>query len=387
MKILQVITRFGPKHSGGAIVVSDVSVYMAKRGHEVTIITTDHEGDEKYNENIRKEGVEVITFRCICPFLFFFPSPNMKRWLSKNIKNYDVVHLNCARSYQNNIVYKYAKKYSISYILQAHGSVLRIIERQTLKKLYDYVWGYKIWKDTTKVIALNRTEAEAYKMMGVTEDKIEIIPNGIDLSKFSNPPEKGEFRKKYSIPNDEKIVLYLGRLHKSKGLDLLIEAFSELATELDTAKLMLIGPDGGDRLLIEKRAEDLNIGDMVIFTGLVPDKEKMMAFIDADVFVTPRFYGFPITFLEAMACGTPIVTTNAGDFIEGIDNEVGYVTRYDEKELKNALLKVLTDEKLKNSFKEKAKKKSKGYSWDRIVGKLEKVYEEVKGDSFKAKKR
>lgn len=111
-----------------------------------------------------------------------------------------------------------------------------------------------------------------------------------------------------------------------------------------------------------------------------------MAFIDADVFVTPRFYGFPITFLEAMACGTPIVTTNAGDFIEGIDNEVGYVTRYDEKELKNALLKVLTDEKLKNSFKEKAKKKSNEYSWDRIVGKLEKVYEEVKGYSFKAKK-
>ena len=72
MKILQVITRFGPKHSGGAIVVSDVSVYMAKRGHEVTIITTDHEGDEKYNESIRKEGVEVIPFRCICPFLFFF---------------------------------------------------------------------------------------------------------------------------------------------------------------------------------------------------------------------------------------------------------------------------------------------------------------------------
>ena len=65
---------------------------------------------------------------------------------------------------------------------------------------------------------------------------------------------------------------------------------------------------------------------------------------------------------------------------------MGYVTRYDEKELKNALLKVLTDEKLKNSFKEKAKKKSNEYSWDRIVRKLEKVYEEVKGDSFKAKK-
>lgn len=84
------------------------------------------------------------------------------------------------------------------------------------------------------------------------------------------------------------------------------------------------------------------------------EKEKMMAFIDADVFVTPRFYGFPITFLEAIACGTPIVTTNAGDFIEGIDN--------DDNE------------------------KSNEYSWDRIVRKQEKVYEEVKGDSFKAKK-
>ena len=194
---------------------------------------------------------------------------------------------------------------------------------------------------------------------------------------FAICQKKGEFRKRYSIQDDEKIVLYLGRLHKSKGIDLLIEAFSELTTKLDNLKLMLVGPDDGYRLILEKRAEELKIKDKTIFTGRVPEKEKMMAFVDADIFVTPRFYGFPSTFLEAMACGVPIITTNKGEFIEGINNEIGFVVEYNKKELKNALFKILVDDELRKRFKENAKKKSNDYDWNVIIEKIEKVYEKV----------
>lgn len=103
----------------------------------------------------------------------------------------------------------------------------------------------------------------------------------------------------------------------------------------------------------------------------------MMTFIDSNVFVTPRFYGFPITFLEAMACGAPIITTNNGDFIEGIDNEIGFVAEYDKKELKNRLFEILVDDELRKMFKENAKKKSDDYEWDEIIEKIGKVYEKV----------
>jgi glycosyltransferase involved in cell wall biosynthesis len=378
MKILQVTQRFNPKHGGGVNVVFNLSKYLAKRGHEVTIISTDCGFDEKYAESIRKEGVEMIPFRGIINVCLFIPSPDMKKWLAENINNYDIIHLNAARGYQNNIVYKYAKKYSIPYVLQAHGSVLRIVERQRLKKMYDLVWGNEILREASKVIALSYSEAEAYKVMSVNEDKIEILPNGIDLSKFSDLPKNGEFRKKYSLRDSEKIVLYLGRLHKSKGIDLLIEAFSELITRLDNVKLMLVGLDDGYQPALEKRAEELKIKDKIIFTGLVSEEEKMMAFIDADVFVTPRFYGFPITFVESCACGLPIITTNEGDKLDWIHNKVGYVTDYNRDQLKDAILNILTNEKIRQEFGKKAKSLvCEEFNWLKIAGQVETVYIDV----------
>ena len=378
MKILQSAPRFNPILGGGIDVVSNLSKYMVKRGHEVTIITTNYEFDEKFANIVEKEGVEIISFRHITNVGSFIPSPDMKKWLAENIKNYDIIHLNGARDYQNIIIYKYAKKYDIHYVLQAHGSVPISIAWQRLKKIYDLVWGYKILRESSKVIALSCSEAEAYKTMGVNEDKIEIVPNGIDLSKFIDLPKKGEFRKKHSILDSEQLVLYLGRLHKSKGIDLLLEAYSTLTTELDNVKLMLVGADDGYKLQLEKRAEELKIKDKVIFTGYVHVEEKIMAFIDADVFVTPRFYGFPITFVESCACGLPIITTSKGDKLDWIHNKVGYVTDYNRDQLKDAILNILINEGIRQEFSKKAKSLVREeFNWLKIAGQVETVYLDV----------
>lgn len=376
MKILQVIPRFNPE-LGGGIAVYNVSKNMAKRGHDVTIITTNC----NFNPNskiIQKKGMEVIPFHYLFNLYLFIPSPSMKNWLSKNIKNYDIIHLNGARAYQNNVIYKYATRYSVPYILQAHGSVLRVTGKQRIKKIYDLVWGYKILRESSKVIALSCSEAEAYKTMGVNEDQIEILPNGIDLSEFIDLPTKGEFRKKHSILDSEQIVLYLGRLHKSKGIDLLLEAYSKLTTELDNVKLMLVGTDDGYKLQLEKRAEELKIKDKVIFTGYVRVEEKIMAFIDADVFVTPRFYGFPVTFVESCACGLPIITTNEGDTLDWIHNKVGYVTDYNRDQLKDAILNILINKKIRQEFRKKAKSLVREeFNWSEIARQMETVYLDV----------
>ncbi|MEA3437820.1 MAG: glycosyltransferase, partial [Thermodesulfobacteriota bacterium] len=144
MKILQVIPRFNPALGGGVNVVYNISKFMARRGHDVTIITTNYKFDIGYSKIIGKEGVEVIPFDYLFNLHLFIPSPTMKNWLFKNIKKYDIIHLNGARAYQNNIIYKYAIKYDVPYVLQTHGSILRIIEIQRLKRLYDIIWGYKL---------------------------------------------------------------------------------------------------------------------------------------------------------------------------------------------------------------------------------------------------
>ena len=137
---------------------------------------------------------------------------------------------------------------------------------------------------------------------------------------------------------------------------------------------MIVGPDDGYLSFLKKLTISLKIEDKVLLTGYISKEDKLSAYVDADVFVTPSFYGFPLTFLEAMSYGVPIITTNKGDFIEGIDNEIGYVVQYDEKELKNALFKILTDDTLRKRLKENAKRKSNDYNWDVIVERIEEVY-------------
>ena len=375
MKILQVVPFFTPARGGSVVAPYNLSKHLAERGHEVTIFTTDFELDKDYIQSL--DGIRVVPFHCIANIGLMLISPEMKKQLNGEIGNFDAIHMHNFRSYQNIVAYHYAKKCNIPYVLQARGSVLPFFQKQRLKKIFDLFFGYKILRDASKVIALTKTEIEQYKKMGVDKDKIEIVPNGIDLSEYDNLPGKGEFRRKYSIGDDEKMVLYLGRLHKIKGIDLLVKAFSDLVKELDNVKLVIAGPDDGFLPMLKKQIEDLKIGDKILFTGPLYKRDKLEAYVDADVYVLPSVYEtFPNTVLEACACGTPVIVTDRcgiADFVE----KVGYVVEYDKDQLREAIFKVLNDEGLRRRFGEEGRKwVRKEFGWDKVVRKVEEIYED-----------
>ena len=375
MKILQVVPFFTPARGGSAIVPYNLSKHLAKRGHEVTVFTTDFEFDEEYAKSL--DGVRVVPFHCIVNMGLMLISPTMKRQLKKEIRDFDVIHMHNFRSYQNIVAHHYAKKYGVPYMLQAHGSVLPFFQKQRLKKLYDWVWGYRILKDASKVIALTKMEVEQNKKMGVDGDEIEIVPNGIDLSEYENLPKRGEFRRKYSISDDEKIILYLGRIHKIKGIDLLVEAFLDLAKELDGIKLVIVGPDDGFLSALKKRIEDLKIGDRILFTGPLYERDKLEAYVDADVYVLPSVYEiFGITVLEACDCGTPVIVTDRCGIADIVDGKIGHVVEYDKDQLRDAIFKILSDEELRRRFGEEGRRLvGEEFGWDTIVRKIEGIYE------------
>lgn len=380
MKILQVIPYFHPKRGGDVNVCYNLSKQLVKKGHNITILTTNFEADKEYIKSIEKEKVGIIALSCIANIGLFLYSPSIKRWAEKHLKKYDIAHMHTYRAYQNNVISHYARKYNIPYIIQAHGSLLTFFAKPKLKKLYDFIWGYKLLRDAHTVIALTETEKEQYKKMGVKEDKIEIVPNGIDLEEYENLPKRGEFRKKCGIKEDEKIVLYLGRLHGSKGIDLLIDIFGDIAKELDRVKLVIVGPDDGFLLSLRRQVERLQIIDKVLFTGFITQKEKISALVDADLFVTPKFSGFPMSFLEACACGTPIITTNAGDELGWIHNRAGYVAEYDKDSLKDIIFKVLENKGLRDNMGNEGKKLvRKEFNWDIIARKIEDIYSRILG--------
>lgn len=385
MKILQVISTFYPALAfGGAVRVAyDISKEMAKRGHEVEVYTTNAFDQSRNFRPSSKEqvmnGFKVTYFdNIVRPSNIFF-SPEMLEALRKNLGKFDIIHTHFGRQPYDNLIEYYAQKYDYPYVLHAHGCLSHLTGRRSLKQMYDILFGRRILRKASAVIALNQLEALQYRNMGVSNEKIIIIPNGIDLSEYSHLPTKGSFKKKYGIREDAKIVLYLGRVHRTKGIDLLIRAHASIVNSTkQNIVLIIAGPDDGYSDEGKSLAASLGISNLVTFTGFISNDVKVDALVDAEVFVTPSFQGFPMTFLEACAVGLPIVTTTLGDVLEWIDGNVGHATAPTYYDLAKAIGDIISDDKLHNHLSKNCVETVRSnFSIEKTVDSLERIYRDV----------
>ena len=392
MKILQVIPYFPPAYAfGGPVkVVYEVSRELIRRGHEIVVYTTDA---KDFNSRLEidssnvTERMEIYRFRNISLALVkrlkLFITPQLTLSARKEIRNFDIIHLHEYRTFQNIVIHNYAHKYYVPYILQAHGSLPRIGAWPKLKQFYDVLFGYKLLKDAAKVIALSHTEAEQYKAMGVPEEKIAIIPNGINLSEYVNLPSKGSFKKKFNIPEDKKLILYLGRIHRTKGIDFLVRAYAYLKNGIKyrDAILVIAGPDDGFLNKVKSLVCDLGVAGSVLFTGLLSEEDKIRAYVDSDVVVNVEplnVYG--LVPLEAAACSTPVIVSKSNAISEVVLNgKFGFSVEYgDVTTLASILYRVLTDEELaENLGKNGREYVLNNFGWSKIVEKYEQVYIDV----------
>lgn len=386
MKILYVVSGFAPAWGlGGGVRTSyELSKEMASRGHDIVVYTTDIL-DHKSRINYRYknwDGVKTYYFKTISNYLAkkqFNFAPKIMYYLMRNISSFNIVHIHEYRTVNCTLTAYFAKKKGIPYIIQAHGSASTTVGMIKLKKLYDLLIGHKILKNASKFIALNEMEVGQYLEMGVDENQIEVVPNGINVSDFENLPTKGVFKKRYGIREDEKVILFLGRINKIKGVDLLVSAFSNLTQKFKDTKLVIVGPDDGFRNILEKQIRDLNIENSVLFTGPLYEQYKLEAYVDADVYVLPSVYDmFPNTVFEACGCCTPVILTNRCGIADYIRDEAGIVVEYDKDQLCNALSIFLDNDELSKKFGKKGKTLIfNRYNWNQIAEEMEQVYESL----------
>lgn len=376
MKILQVIPYFAPRWGGDVNVCYSLSKELSKLGHDVTIITTDFEYDQGYARSL--ENVKVIPFRRVANLGMFLYSPDMKGWLRSNIPKYDIVHLHSFRSYQNNIVSKYAKKFNVPYIVQPHGSLPRIVEKESLKQLYDVVWGNEILKSASKIVAVSGNEVGQFRQVGIPDEKITVIPNGVNYVSPTDLPPAGQFREQYSI-HEKHIILYVGRLHTRKGVDFLIRAFNSFVQTWtgDDVTLVIIGPDDGYRSVLEGLVEQLGLSDKVRFIGFIPSLAA--AYQDADVLVYPSTYEiFGLVPFEALLCGTPVIVTDGcgcGELVK--EAECGYLVHYgDVPGLSETLRSALEHPDANRGMVEAGRRYiEERLAWESVVKQVEVMYE------------
>jgi glycosyltransferase involved in cell wall biosynthesis len=389
LRILYIIPYFYPawEYGGPVRVTYAISRKLVERGHEVVVYTSDTGGSNLGVKSRVKDvdGVKVYYFRNISTIIAgktkLFSTMGMVPTARKEIGFFDVIHLHEYRTFQNWVVHHYAKKYNVPYVLQAHGSLPRI-DKKRLKLVYDVFFGYRLLRDASKVIALNQMEAQQCMDVGVPEEKIETIPNGIDLSEYSNLPPKGAFKKKFFIGDNEKIILYLGRVHKRKGIDFLLDAFSRL--NYKRTVLVIAGADDGYMDFLKEKARTLNVSEKLILTGFVSEKTKLAAYVDSEVVVYPGIHeAFAIVPLEAALCSKPVIVSDDSIMAEIVSKGgFGFSIKYrDVAQLRDLLLKILNNHKSADEMGKKGRDFVKeNYKWGGIVSQLEQVYSTLVGN-------
>jgi glycosyltransferase involved in cell wall biosynthesis len=380
MKILQVIPFFSPEFGGSVDSVHDLSMHLAQRGHTVTILTTSYHFDTKYANGI--PGVNVIPLPYFFNWGLFIHSPEINNFINDNLRFFDVVILHNYRSYQNAVLSKYAKIYSVPYCMDAHGSLLPISKKQILKRMFDFVWGKKILSNAAGFIAATPEEQQQYVKMGIDPAKISIIPRGIDISNYHMFITENSFRKKYKISADTFLILYLGRIHSIKGLDILINAFSRLTKAFENTLLVIAGPDDGYLLTLKNFISQNNIEKKVIFTGTLYTDEKIMALQTADLVVVPSYYeSFGIVVTEAMASKTPVLISNKCGILQMLSREIVHVCECDKDKLYDAIEKLYLDENERKKYVNSAYDYTEiNFSWDNVIKQYEVIFENIIND-------
>lgn len=344
MQILQVIPFFTPEMGGSAQVAYQISRRLSERGHDVTVVTSDFSTERSRFHPI---PFRVVYLPCRFARWGFYATPGLVSWVRENLARFDVVHMHTVRTFQNAVVHHFARRDKVPYVLSAHGTLPVIIERKLAKRIYDLLVGRRLLASVSRLVAVSPLEAEQYRLAdGIQERQIRVIYNGLDLHEFSYLPPRELLRQKLSIPREAPVVLFLGRLHRRKGIDHLVKAFAGLREEVKDAILVIAGPDEGELAHLQSLVGHLQLGAWVRFAGPLYGQEKLAAYVDADALASPAIHEiFGLVPFEALMCGTPVIVTNdcgSGQLIQQAG--AGYIVPFGDVEALTAtLLRALTD--------------------------------------------
>ncbi|HVO65293.1 MAG TPA: glycosyltransferase family 4 protein [Syntrophales bacterium] len=283
--------------------------------------------------------------------------------------NFDIIdaHYLYPDGYAATLLSNYFKK---PVVVSARGSdinlygtfpIIRKFLRQTLLK-------------ANKVVAVCQALKKGIVQLGVPEEKVSVIPNGVDSYKFC-PAPKEEIRRRLKLL-DKKIILSVGHLTPNKGFDYLIKALKILQTELnkESVYLVIVG-EGEFRKELEKTISLLNLEEDVKLAGAIPHEELRDWYSAADVFcLASQQEGWPNVILESLACGTPVVATSAGGIPEIISsNSVGILAERTEQDIAQKISIAL-----KQSWnRDEIVKFAEEYTWNRVALQVYDVFKSV----------
>ena len=396
MKILMLTWEYPPRVVGGiSRVVHDLSHRLIKDGHEVTVVTY-KEGDVEDFENDGGVKVYRVNNYMINPnnFIDWIMQLNFNLVAkATEIINkegpFDVIHA-------HDWLVTYAAKtlkdsYKIPIIATIHATESGRnsgIHDEVQRYINDTEW-LLTYEATEVIVNSNYMKNELQRLFGLPYEKINVVPNGVNLNLYNGVEKDYDFRRQYAADN-EKIILYVGRLVYEKGIQNLIAAMPKILNGYHDSKLVIAGRGGMiDELRDEVRR--LGIENKVYFTGYLSLDKVTKMYKCADVAVFPSTYEpFGVVALEGMLSGTPVVVSDVGGLNEIVDHRVNGMKSYagNPNSIADSILELLFNPGLCEEVAKNAKAKVKTqYNWNKIAQDTHFIYQKAICQTMAEKQR
>jgi glycosyltransferase involved in cell wall biosynthesis len=278
----------------------------------------------------------------------WFKTKQLQDFFSGELRRADGVHIHGLWEQSTAVAARAARSLGKPYVLSAHGMLepWALANKRLKKLLYAALVERENVARAACVHALTRAEAHQYIRFGA-RSPIAVIPNGVDI-----PLTKSAelFLNQFPELNGKRIVLFLARLHPKKGLDLLLDAWTELAKSWPEAHLVVAGPDSeGMRAKLERLTSLRGLRHQVLFTGMLNEPMKWSALASAECFVLPSYSeGLSVGVLEAMGMGLPVIITESCNMPEVQDHQAGWQIKANLHQLTAALHQFLRNTNLRN---------------------------------------
>ncbi|MCM8809959.1 MAG: glycosyltransferase family 4 protein [Candidatus Omnitrophica bacterium] len=348
----------------------DFVKFLKDRKVEVRVLTTRKNFFKKkrsFPENIKIVEFYTPEIRFLGTIIYYI---SLSLYLIFHSKDFDVIQSFFLKhsSFVSILIGKFLRK-KVFCRMECSGKFGDI---ESLKKLPFSKIFLKVFKMADGIIVLSKEMQKELEIIKFKREKLFLIPNAVDINKFKPYKDKEKLKNEFGY-SEKKIIIFVGRLTKQKGVEYLIKSFEKL--KIDEKYLIILG-DGELREKLEKMVFSLGLKDKVLFAGR---KKEVLPYLQvADIFVLPSLSeGLPISVLEAMSCGLPVVVSKVGGNVDVVeDGTNGYLVEPQNIcQIKKAIEELLANErKTKEIGGINRKKIEENYSYDTIIERYLNLY-------------
>lgn len=373
MKILQTPVRFYPFTGGVENYVYYLSRELVNSGNQVKVVCANEPDIESKQ---RVEGIEVERL----PYMGKIANTNITTGLPGALSDgdYDIIHTHIPTPWSADWSAFYSNSKKKPLVVTYHNDIIGQGLASLVAHIYNSVGLNYVLKTAAKIIITQPGYLQSSSYLAKYRDKIEVIPNGVDVEKFQ-PIQASDNEDRNTI----FFLSVLDEFHKYKGLEYLLEALKIVKNKILDVKLIV----GGKGVLLDHHQEmaaSLGLKDNVEFAGFIPDEEIADYYSQASVFVLPSISslqeGFGIVALEALACQTPVVTTDIVGVAQDLKQIKGgiVIPPRDTHKLADAITQILSDAEMQKEMGQRGRKLvEEKYTWKGVASSMEKVYKEI----------